>query len=158
MFEKEIKVDRLADIRYGHTSIGFNTTYGQIMGLLRKHGCKQIMTMEEELEGQRYHKIAFTMEDKPYLFIIPRVYIAKGSKYNRKYVYDEKIGIRIVFRFLETLTELIKLRILDPEIVMIGNRMVHDKDGNMTNVADYILPQLEKEILLIPQSPGGNQK
>ena len=138
MFIKIIKVNSQSEIRFGQTTISYARTYSQIIELLRKQRCEQIFLTANK-EG--FDQIGFTVELKPYLITIPKVYV--------KNIYNDKIGIRLVFRFLETLVELIKIRALTFDAAMLGSRMVHDENGELKNVSEYLLPKLEKEFLLI---------
>jgi hypothetical protein len=120
VFRDRINIENIKDIRYGHTTIAYQRTFGQVLGLLDKHGCTKTMTYKE---GD-INKIGFELDNKPYIINIPRVYV-KG-------VYDDKLGIRLVFRTLEALLELTKQRVVDFEFLMLGSRIVHTPEGNKT--------------------------
>lgn len=137
MFNKIIKVQNKNDVRYGTTTIKFEKTYSQIMGLLRKHECEQIFCTKDN-EG--FDQIGFTIELKPYLIVVPKVYV--------KDWYDDRIGIRIVYYLIDIILNLTKERIIDPDTLLLGSRLVHDESGQMRTVTEYILPKIEKEYLL----------
>lgn len=96
MFNKEIRIKRKKDVRYGLTDKPPEETLSDIMKLLRKHGCEKVGTIyiKDDI------RVGFELDNLPFLIDIPRVYV------NNK--YDPKIGIRIVFRYLETVIELTK--------------------------------------------------
>lgn len=115
MFFDRILVKRKEDIRYGLTEISFQRTQAQIMKLLKDHGCDRTGFLSNGDE----HVLVFELDEKPYEIHIPRVFIRDQ--------YNDRLGIRIVFRYLETLLELVKHRIIDFEFLMMGTKIVeHD--------------------------------
>ncbi len=144
MFHKTIHIKSVSEIRYGHTRVSYEQTYGQIMALLRKHGCDKIATMRDETTNS--DQFAFEYNKNTYVFTVPRVYL-KGK-------FDEKIGIRIVLYFLETLLELTKNRVVDIEFLMLGSRMVETEKGTMTlkQAADRLPPKaIFKDMVALPE-------
>ena len=140
MFRKEIHIKKKNQIRYGTTTIAFEKTFGEIMALLRKHKCEQIMTLEKE----SFQQIGFTIDMRPYIIVVPRVYVDG--------VYHDNIGIRIVKYFLETILELVKERIVDIEFLMLGSRMMRDRDtGEMLPVGEWLkaLPEWNEDAKLL---------
>lgn len=146
MFNKTIKVDRANDIRFGTTEKSFDSTYGQIITLLRNNKCEQIFCQQDD-EG--FHQIGFTLKMKPYLINIPKVYVRS--------VYNDRIGIRVVYYLIEIILSLAKEGLIDPDTLLLGTRLVHDKDGKMKTVTQEILPQLEQQQLLLI-GKGGDSK
>ena len=137
MFNKIIKIERKENIRYGTTKISNNKTIGEIMDLLDKHGCDKTLLMKEK---GGYDQIGFEIEGNPYLFTIPAVYV-KGE-------LNECIGPRLIKYFLEVILELTKSRAIDLSTLLLGSRCVRDEKGRLTNVTDYLLPQIENQMLL----------
>ena len=144
MFNKIIKIEKKTDIRYGTTTISKNKTIGEIMDLLDKHGCEKTLLMKEK---GGYDQIGFEMGENPYLFTIPAVYV-KGE-------LNESIGPRLIKYFLEVILELTKSRAIDLSTLLLASRCVRDEKGRLTNVTDYILPQIQNQMLL---EPGKEEK
>jgi hypothetical protein len=113
------------------------------MKLLENHGCKQILTTQNGNE----HQIGFVYEGKPYLIQIPQVFV------NRE--YDDKIRIRIVLYYLETLLELSKVRAINFNFAMLGTQMV-DVDGIRMPLAEVMEKQLPIPKLLPEGKDGAN--
>jgi len=137
MFNKVIKVAKEGEVRYGTTKIPFDKTYAEILTLLRRHGCEQIFCQQTK-DG--FHQIGFTLNMKPYLIDVPKVYVRN--------VYQDRIGIRIVYYLIEIILTLTKEGLINPDTLLLGCRLVHDQDGNMRTATDLILPQLEGQKLL----------
>lgn len=120
MFNKEIRLKRKDDVRYGLTKKNPEETLTNIMTLLRKHGCEKVGTM---YEGDEL-RIGFQLEGVPFLIDVPKVHIRN--------VYDPKIGIRIVFRYLETVLELVrKSRAIPLHNLLLSCAQVRDDDGRL---------------------------
>lgn len=144
MFHKVIHLKRVNEIRYGTTNISYEQTFGQIMALLRKHGCTKIATMEDEQTGEA--QIAFELSESAYVVTIPKVYVNK--------ILNRKIGIRIVFRFFETLLEMVKQRAIDIDFLMLGSRLVDTPRGRMTlkEAADSLpAASIFKDMVALPE-------
>lgn len=129
MFIKVVHIKNKKDIRFGTTHCTFFQTFSQIQQLLEKHGCRQIITTQNGNE----HQIGFVYQEKPYLIDVPQVFI-KG-------VYDNKIGIRIILYYLETLLELSKMRAINFNFAMLGTQMV-DVDGVRRPLGEVLEKQL----------------
>jgi len=140
MFNEEIKIERKSQIRYGQTEKTFDETMIKIKELLRKHNCTKIMTLEE---GNK-HAIAFELNEKPYVINIPKIYV-RGN-------YNDKIGIRIIFRYLETLLELAKDKIVDFETLMLGSRLIQTPDGNKITLKDLVSKLPVPKLLLLTKN------
>lgn len=138
MFNEIIKIEKKEQIRYGTTIISFDKTFGQIIKLLRRHRCSKILLIEETPQ-----RIAFELDSKPYIVTIPRVYINN--------IYNDKIGIRIVFRYLETLLELAKQRVIDFDTFMLGSRIIETPQGTLT-LKDAVNKLPMPKIFLIPEN------
>jgi hypothetical protein len=131
MFNKEIRVKRRKDIRYGLTEKKPEETLTDIMALLRKHGCEKVGTI---YVGDDI-RIGFELDKLPFLIDVPRVFIN-----NR---YDEKIGIRIVFRYLETLLELAKNRAVSVHNLFLPFAQVTDpEDGERKPFGDVWIKRI----------------
>ena len=120
MFVDIIHIKRKEDIRYGSTKIPFGQTFTEIMVLLRKHGCNKIATIEDDGKN----KIIFEYQEYPYLITVPSVYV--------KSIYNDKIRIRIVKYYLETILELTKQRVMDFDFVMLGSRILQIEGQSIT--------------------------
>ena len=125
MFVKELHRKSKSDIRYGTTKVSYQKTFVDIMKLLDKHDCSQVMTYKE---GDNL-SIAFTYLNKTYLIPITKVYV------NGK--YEDKIGIRVIFRQLETMLELANEGFADMETLMLGCQLVR-VDGENKRLAEVI--------------------
>jgi hypothetical protein len=133
MFNKEIKVKRKEDIRYGKTEKAPEDTLSDIMKLLRKHGCEKVgsMYLGDEV------RIGFTLDNLPFLIDIPKVYVN-----NR---YQPKIGIRIVFRYLETILELTKSRAVSVHSLFLPMAQVRDpEDDTLKPFADVWIKNISE--------------
>ena len=120
MFVERIHIKKANDIRFGTTKIPYEKTYGEILALLRKHGCDRVATMRDgDME-----MIGFELDEVPYMIKIPIVYVGDQP--------EDKIGVRLVKYWLETILELSKQRIIDMEYLMLGTRMVNIDGQNMT--------------------------
>ncbi len=130
MLVKVIRVKRPNDIRYGTTTIAYERTFGEVMGLLKKHHCTKIAMATEIAEDGEINKIAFELDEKSYMMDVPRVFVKEGKYGN--YEYNDKIGIRLVYYFLQTMLEMVKQRIVDPDQFMLAARIVQTPHGSMT--------------------------
>ena len=116
MFNKEIRVRRKEDIRYGQTKKQPEETLTDIMILLRKHGCNKVGHI---YEGDDI-RIGFELDHLPFLIDVPRVFIRN--------IYYPQIGIRIVYRYLETILELTKSRAVSVHNLLLPMAQVIDPD------------------------------
>jgi hypothetical protein len=130
MLVKVIRVKKPNDIRFGTTQIPYDKTFGQVMALLRKHGCTKIAMASDISEDEEINKIAFELNEKSYMIDVPRVFVKKGKYGN--YEYNDMIGIRLVYWFLQTMLELVKQRVIDMDQAMLSARMVRTPYGSMT--------------------------
>lgn len=144
MFPKAIHLKSEKEIRYGLTSVGFYQTKAQIEKLLDKHGCTKVMTGREGT----FNIIGFEYEGKSYMLTIPNVYV--------KNELVERIGIRIVFRYLETLLELAKDRVIDLDCALLSSKMVHTPHGTMT--LGLALAKMPEADLILPEYAGGKDE
>ena len=125
MFNKEIKLKTIKDIRYGSTRVEPEDTLTEITKLLRKHGCSKVGTI---YEGDDI-RIGFELDGLPFLFDVPRVFVQD--------VYHPRIGIRIVFRYLETILELTKSRAVPVHILLLPMAQYRDPvDGTTKSLGD----------------------
>ena len=125
MFAEEIRIKNKKQLRYGWTDISFSKTQGHIMKLLDKHGCNQILVTKDEDKWQ----LGFIYQQVPYLFTIPKVYL--NGKYN------DKIGIRLIFRHLETALELAKSRAVVLSDMLLAQRLV-EIDGQKITLGNAV--------------------
>lgn len=131
MFNKEIRVRRKEDVRYGQTEKAPEETLSDIFKLLNKHNCEKVGTM---YVGDDV-RIGFQLDNIPYVIDVPRVYIRD--------VYDPKIGIRIVFRYLETVLELGKNRAVPLHNLLLSATQVRDpEDGKLKSMGDLWVKRL----------------
>lgn len=130
MLVKVIRVKKPNDVRFGTTQIPYEKTFGQVMALLRKHGCSKIAMASDISEEEEINKIAFELDKKSYVIEVPRVYVKKGKYGN--YEYNDKIGIRLIYWFLQTMLEMVKQRVIDLDQLMLSARMVRTPYGSMT--------------------------
>jgi hypothetical protein len=140
MFPKEIRIEHENDIPSGTTGVDPDKTEMEIRRLLEKFGVKRYWWISEP-DGKQ---IVFELETKPYIFRIPRVLVKKGKGYNRKFIPDEKIGIRIVYYFLKTFVPFITSKALDADKLLLGARMIYDKEGGMVPLADHVDAVIER--------------
>ena len=119
MFPKAIHIKSENEIRYGRTQVGFYQTKAQIEKLLDKHGCDKAITCRDGT----FHILGFEYEGKSYMITIPNVYVKERLV--------DRIGIRIVYRYLEIILELAKERAIDFEGALLCTKMVHTPDGDM---------------------------
>lgn len=130
MFTDRIEIKKPNQIRYGTTKISYEQTFGEILALLKKHGCDQIATMKDgDIE-----KIAFVYQDNPYIIKIPRVFVDR--------IYNDMIGIRLVKYYLEIILDWSKQRIIKFEDLMLGTRMVNiaGKSTTLKEAVDEMPP------------------
>mgnify|MGYP003133190306 CR=1 FL=1 len=125
MFAEEIRITNKAHLRYGWTKLSFSKTQGHIMKLLDKHGCDKILVTKDGDEWQ----LGFVYQNVPYLFVIPKVFL-NG-------VYDDKIGIRLIFRYLETSLELAKVRACNLSEMLLAQRLV-EIDGEKITLGNAV--------------------
>jgi len=130
MFHEIINIKNVNHIRYGGTKKSLNQTKADIEKLLKKHGVEKIGTMSD---GNN-HQIAFEYQGKPYVFNVPQVFV-KG-------VYNERVGIRQVYRFLEIVLEWDKQRVIDFDFLMLAGRMLQI-DGKTITLLEAVnkMPQ-----------------
>lgn len=139
---RDIKVEKQNDLAYGTTQISNEDTLSDIRKLLRKHKCDEILIGEKG--GDQF--IAFKYQGNPYVFRVPKVSVKRGRGYQRKYEYDDRLGVRIVYRFLQTLLDLTKVRIVDMQTLLLGARMV-DVNGKSVPLSDVVDRIPAKELL-----------
>jgi hypothetical protein len=140
MFPKIIHIDNVKDIRYGTTEIGFYQTKAQLDKLLDKHGCTKVISGRDGT----FNMIGFEYQEKSYMLAIPNVYV-KG-------VLVERLGIRIVFRYLEVLLELAKERVIDLDFALLSAKMVQTSIGTMT--VGKALEKMPQADLMLPEYAG----
>lgn len=130
MLAKVIRVKKPNDIRYGTTQIPYEKSFGEVMGLLKKHGCTKIAMATDIGEDGEINRIAFELDKKSYMIDVPRVFVKKGKYGN--YEYNDRIGIRLIYYFLQTMLEMVKQRIVDLDQFMLSARIVQTPHGSMT--------------------------
>jgi len=112
MFKEVIRINNKSLIRMGQTKIPFHQTFGEILVLLSKHECDQVLTSRN---GDK-HQIAFVYQSVPYLMTIPRVFVQ--NKYN------DMIGIRMVYYYLRIMLDWAKERVVDLPQIMLASRLI----------------------------------
>ncbi len=125
MLVKTIYVDSPSKIRYGTTKKPPETTMGEVIALLKKHGCSKVAMASDLGEDGETNRIAFELDKVPYMLDVPRVYIRKGRGYTKQYEYNDMIGIRLVYYFLQTMLEMVKNRIVDIKFLMLPSMVVN---------------------------------
>ena len=126
MFPSTITVRGKDHIKCGTTSVPHDRTFGQVMALFKKMGCSKVMFMGE---GDQ-EKFAFELDGIPYLITVPRVFFKNPRR--GADIYQERIGIRIVFWFLDSFLPLIRERVIDPSHLLAAARVVMTPDGPMS--------------------------
>lgn len=122
MFNEKIFINNERDIRYGTTRISAQKTMGEIMDLLEKHKCDEILTRSSRETGAK--QIAFIYQEKPYMITIPKVYVKK--------VLNECIGARLVKYYLEIILDWAKHRVVNVESLLMAQRMVQIEGQSYT--------------------------
>lgn len=131
MFNKTIELKRKESIRYGGTKVNHQRTLTQILDLLNKHGCQKVGTIQEGNDL----RIGFQIDDIPFIIDVPKVYVGER--------YEPNIGIRIVFRYLETVLELVKERIIPLHNILLPAIQVRDpEDGKLKPMGDLWIKRL----------------
>lgn len=124
MFYEKIFINSVKDIRYGQTEISAQKTMGEIMNLLEKHKCDEILTRSSRESGAK--QIAFIYQDNPYMITIPLVYVGENK------VLHDKIGVRLVKYYLEIILDWAKHRVVDLQNLLMSQRMVQIDGKNYT--------------------------
>lgn len=120
MFNKDIRLKTGEKVRWGGTEKSPEDTLTDITKLLLKHKCQKVGTM---LSGEDI-KIGFELDGLPFLVDVPKVY------YNDR--YQPKMGIRIVFRYLEIILDLTKSRAVSVHTLLLPMAQVRDpEDGQI---------------------------
>lgn len=140
MFPEEIRLERQEDIPYGTTRVSSEQSQTEIMKLLERFGAKRYWWMNEP-DGQ---KIVFELEGKPYIIRIPKVHIKQGRGHYRKYVYDPRVGIRIVLVYLKTFLPFVQCKALAADKLLLGARMIYDENNGMVPLADRVETVIDK--------------
>lgn len=126
MFYEKIFINNERDIRYGTTKISPQRTMGEIMDLLEKHECDEILTRSSRETGAK--QIAFIYQDNPYMITIPKVFVGSNK------VLNESIGPRLVKYYLEIILDWAKHRVVDIENLLMAQRMVQIDGKNYTMI------------------------
>lgn len=134
MFPKEIRLEKPTDIPFGTTKVDYYRTETQLRKLLEKYGCTRIL-IDQDGEDKN---IAFNIGEHPYVLRIPKVYVKRGTRYNKKLVYEDHIGIRIVYNVLKGITPYMECGAVFGEQILLSARMVFNKDGKMEPIADHL--------------------
>ncbi|MFA5217030.1 hypothetical protein [Sulfuricurvum sp.] len=134
MFNEKIFINNLNEIRYGTTKISSMKTMSEIMELLEKHKCEEILTRNSTQTGTK--QIAFVYQGLPYMITIPKVYVGKSKEFN------EDIGARLVKYYLEIILDWAKLRVVNLENLLVGQRIVQidGKNYSMLDVVNKMPP------------------
>lgn len=125
MFNKDIRLKTGEKIRWGSTEKTPDETLLDITKLLRKHKCDKVGTMyvKEDIV------IAFELDGMPFRIDVPKVY------YNDN--YKEKMGIRVVFRYLEVILDLTKNRAVPVQNLLLPMAQVRDpEDGQLKSFGE----------------------
>ncbi len=117
MFKPMIKIHSKTQITCGTTTVPSAKTYADIIALLGKMGCDRVVT---DISGNAM-TIAFQLDGVPYIIQVPQVFV--------KSVYNERIGIRIVFHFLKSMLNLVKERAIDPSQLFLATRIIDGANG-----------------------------
>jgi hypothetical protein len=142
-----------------------DTTFGEIIGLLRSHGVKRYF-MDEETETLTFDLLV-KMKDMERNFavrlqvphIMYPVPIVKGSKYSaKKLVYLEKESWRMLWWYLKCKLEAIEFGIGDELKEFIPNIFYAlEKGGPQINLADTIIENAD-QIARLKQLPDDSAK
>lgn len=124
MFYEKIYIDSVNNIRYGTTKISPQKTMGEIMNLLEKHECDEILTRSSRETGAK--QIAFVYQGNPYMITIPKVFVGRNKELN------EMIGPRLVKYYLEIILDWAKHRVIDLQNLLMAQRMVQIDGKNHT--------------------------
>ena len=128
---ERIYVKNKGEVRYGWTEVPVSRTMSEIMKTLKEHDCDEILTRTSKTGNDQ---IAFIFQDTPFLITIPKVYVGKGQTLN------ERIGPRMVLYYLQVVLSWAKIRAIDLDNLLMGQRMVQIGDRNMT--MDEVVNQL----------------
>ncbi len=150
MFMERIFVRNIGDIRYGYTEIPASRTMAEIMNLLKEYECEEILTRASRTGNDQ---IAFIFQGTPFLITIPKVYVGKNK------VYNERIGIRMVLYYLEVILAWAKIRAIDINNLLMGQRIVQigDKTMTMSEVVNTLPPVELGKIFVAGKQPQLNK-
>lgn len=128
MFEEEVHVKKKGDLRFGYTKKKAHETMNDIQDLLDEYDCSEVVTQKK---GDKM-KIGFIYQGKPYKLNIPRVYI--NGRYN------EKVGPRVVYHFLEIVLSWTDSGIISMDKALMASRMVRikGKDVSLGEASDKL--------------------
>ncbi len=140
MFPEEIRLEKESDIPFGGTIVDYYKTEAELRKILTKFNCQKILIYQD---GDK-KRIAFAFNQKSYIFRIPKVYVKKGRGYSKEWVFQEHVGIRIVYQFLKTIVPYIDAKAVMGEQILLAARMVWSKEGEMVPLSDHIDNIIEK--------------
>jgi hypothetical protein len=124
--------------------VGFYQTKAELEKLLDKHGCTKVISGRDGT----FNMLGFEYQGKSYMLAIPNVYV-KG-------VLVERLGIRIVYRYLEVLLELAKERVIDLDFALLSAKMVQTAIGTMT--VGKALEKIPQADLMLPEYASENNE
>lgn len=133
MFNKVIELKSMKEISYGSTKVSYQRTIALIMDLLEKHGCQKMGTLQE---GNAL-RIAFQIDDIPFVIDVPQVYVGGDFK--------QQIGVRIVYWYLKPMLEMVKKRIIPIHNLLLPCIQVRDPgDGKLKSMGDLWIKGLSE--------------